>query len=124
MAQSERGGPAATRERVELILRSAIESELSRAVTAVSPVAEGAPFSRGLIFSKTNPFSRGIFFSRNSGDENERPNELEQEVALNPAILGALAERLTQVRALKDIKGEFRHPNVVTTRVIERPRNE
>src|SRR5690348_4844272 len=95
-----------TTDRVQGILKSAIESELVRAATAVSPLSEGAPFSRGLVFSKTNPFSRGIVFSRLAGmDPGDRDEGMELDIALNPEILSALAERLVQVKTLKELKG-------------------
>jgi len=100
--------PADVRAKVETVLKSVIDSELARATSPIAHVAD-APFSRGIIFSRTNPFSRGIFFSRVAGDDTflERP-ALEGEVAMDPVILGALAERLTQLRSVKDLKGEFR----------------
>jgi hypothetical protein len=108
-----------TRAKVERVLKAVIDSELARAVTPIGRIADGVPFSRGLVFSKTNPFSRGIFFSK-TGTEVERPNELEREVAMDPVVLGALAERLTQVRELKDLKGEFRINQDLAKRATER----
>jgi hypothetical protein len=111
-------------ERVQGILKVAIESELERAATAVPSLSEGAPFSRGIIFSKTNPFSRGIFFSRLAGmDPGDRDEGLELEVAMNPEILAALAERLVQVKALKELKGEFRQSGI-RSKAIDRLREE
>jgi hypothetical protein len=104
MSEKKSSSPEAIRAKVDQVLKTTIDSELVRASSPQVVIsAEGSPFSRGVIFSKTNPFSRGIFFSRQSGFE-ERPNELEQEVAMDPLILNALAERLIQVRAVKDLK--------------------
>lgn len=119
MAQKEAARATAVRAKVEQVMKAAIDAELTRASSPASLVADAVPFSRGLVFSKTNPFSRGIFFSRVSA-EFERLDDLEREVALDPAILGALAERLTQVRALKDLKGEFRTNTAATKRITER----
>jgi hypothetical protein len=113
-----------TAERVQGILKAAITSELERAATAVPSLADGAPFSRGLVFSKTNPFSRGIVFSRLAGIElGDRGEEVELDVALNPEILAALAERLVQVKTLKDMKGEFRQAGT-RLKTTERSREE
>ncbi|MGJ4883544.1 MULTISPECIES: hypothetical protein [unclassified Bradyrhizobium] len=100
--------PAEMRKKVDLALKSVVDSEIARASLKIDIMAEGVPFSRGAIFSKTNPFSRGIVFSRLAAME--RPDEMEREIANDPAVLGALAERLTQVRAVKDLKGQFSVP--------------
>ena len=111
-------------EKVQGILKQAIVSELDRAATAVPSLSEGTPFSRGLIFSKTNPFSRGIVFSRLAGIElGDRGEETELDVALNPEILAALAERLVQVKTLKEMKGEFRQAGA-RTKTADRSREE
>ncbi|MGJ5204467.1 hypothetical protein [Bradyrhizobium sp. HKCCYLR20261] len=98
--------PAEMRKKVDLALKSVVDSEIARAALKVDQIADGGvPFSRGAIFSKTNPFSRGIVFSRLAAME--RFDEMEREIASDPAVLGALAERLTQVRAVKELKGQF-----------------
>jgi hypothetical protein len=105
MAQKGEHSPEAIRAKVEQVLKATIDSELARASSPHILREDGTPFSRGLVFSKTNPFSRGIFFSKTS--DIERPEELEREVVMDPVILSALAERLIQVRAVKDLKGDF-----------------
>jgi len=105
--------------RVEEVLKATIDAELTRANSPFSALEDGAPFSRGLVFSKTNPFSRGIFFSR-AASEIERPDELERAVAMDPVVLGALAERLTQVKAVKDLKGTFSRNVTLSRKLNER----
>lgn len=118
-SETPKRDPAAIRAKVEEVLKTAIDSELTRASSAAILREDGTPFSRGIIFSKTSPFSRGIFFSRLAGDD--RYDELEREVASDPAILSALAERLTQVRAVKDLKGDFGMRGSISTKNLERP---
>jgi hypothetical protein len=90
---------ADVRVKVENALKMTIESELARA----GRVFQDAGFSRGLIFSKAGGFSKGVFFSKDKGSIVERPDEriiLEDEVALK-----MFAERLSNIREVKDLRG-------------------
>jgi hypothetical protein len=91
--------------RVEAAFRQTVESEMTRANAKIGAMADGVPFSRGLVFSKTNPFSRGIVFSR-SGAVMERPEEeaFVKDILLDEPAMKAFAERVAVVRQVKDAK--------------------
>ena len=93
-------------DRVDAAFKKTIESELSRASSSAaesSRVAEeAAPFSRGVIFSRTSPFSRGIFFSRASSGILEQAED--PELLADEAAMKAFAERVAVLQQIKDAK--------------------
>lgn len=78
------------RKRVEAALKEGLEAEL--AGEALSPEARMAEFSRGWFFSRSRPTAFG------------EAEVMRNTMTLDDESFGKFAERLTQLKSLKDAK--------------------
>jgi hypothetical protein len=88
------------RAKVETALKKTIESELAK----VGLVSEGGGFSRGLIFSKAGGFSKGVFFSKDKGSIIDIERIDERIILEDEAALQIFAERLSNIKQVKDLR--------------------
>jgi hypothetical protein len=111
MAEPVRPLSATARQKVENALKATIEAELARQKIVFGNGGGngggggGSPFSRGVIFSKSDPFSRGVIFSK-SASRVERPDEspiLQQTLQMDEAAFHAFADRLIRLKQAKGV---------------------